>query len=144
VGPDGELDRPALATIVFADERARRDLEAIVHPEVRRLVEAGIAANTDTDRIVVIESPLLIETGMDRICDVVVVVAARPDARVERLMARGMDEEDARARMATQGSLEAALGAADVVLDNDGTPSELEAQVGRLWAGLLARAGGGG
>jgi dephospho-CoA kinase len=144
IGPDGQLDRPALATIVFADDEARRDLEAIVHPEVRRQISAGIAANAGTDRVVVLESPLLIETGMHRDCDVVVVVAADPDTRVARLVARGMDEADARARMAAQGSLEAASAAADVLLDNDGRPGELEAQVERLWEGLRTRAGSAG
>jgi dephospho-CoA kinase len=144
IGPDGQLDRPALATIVFADDEARRDLEAIVHPEVRRQISAGIAANAGTDRVVVLESPLLIETGMHRDCDVVVVVAADPDTRVARLVARGMDEADARARMAAQGSLEAASAAADVLLDNDGRPGELEAQVERLWGDLRTRAGSAG
>jgi dephospho-CoA kinase len=144
IGPDGQLDRPALATIVFADDEARRDLEAIVHPEVRRQISAGIAANAGTDRVVVLESPLLIETGMHRDCDVVVVVAADSDTRVARLVARGMDEADARARMAAQGSLEAASAAADVLLDNDGRPGELEAQVERLWGDLRTRAGSAG
>ena len=144
IGPDGQLDRPALAAIVFADDEARRDLEAIVHPEVRRRIAAGIAANAGTDRVVVLESPLLIETGMHRDCDVVVVVSADPDTRVARLVARGMDEADARARMAAQGSLEAASAAADVLLDNDGRPGELEAQVDRLREDLRTRAGGAG
>jgi dephospho-CoA kinase len=111
---------------------------------VRRQISAGIAANAGTDRVVVLESPLLIETGMHRDCDVVVVVAADPDTRVARLVARGMDEADARARMAAQGSLEAASAAADVLLDNDGRPGELEAQVERLWEGLRTRAGSAG
>jgi len=144
VGPDGQLDRPGLAAIVFADDGARRDLEAIVHPVVRRLIAAGIAANADTDRVVVLESPLLIEMGMQAVCDVVVVVAAHPDTRVARLVARGMDEADARARMAAQRPLESASAGVDVLLDNDGTPAELEAQVGRLWADLRTRAAGDG
>ncbi len=120
VGRDGQLDRPGLAAIVFADHGAR------------------------TDRVVVLESPLLIEMGMQAVCDVVVVVAAHPDTRVARLVARGMDEADARARMAAQRPLESASAGVDVLLDNDGTPAELEAQVGRLWADLRTRADGDG
>jgi dephospho-CoA kinase len=141
VGPDGQLDRPALAAIVFADIDARRDLEAIVHPEVRRRITAGIAANAGTDRIVVVESPLLIEMGVHRVCDVVIVVVADPDARISRLVARGMDEADARSRMAAQGSPEAALSVADRLLDNDGRLGELEAQVDRVWADLRTHTG---
>jgi dephospho-CoA kinase len=140
IGPDGELDRAALAAIVFADEAARHDLEWIVHPEVRRRITEGISANAGTDTVVVLESPLLIETGADRDCDVVVVVAAPAEAQIDRLIAAGMSEADARARMAAQSTLEQKAAQADVVLDNEGTLDELEAQMGSLWADLRARA----
>jgi dephospho-CoA kinase len=139
VGPDGQLDRPALASIVFDDERARRDLEAIVHPEVRRRIAEGIAANAGSDRVVVLESPLLIETGTDRECDLVVVIAAPVVTRVARLVARGMREDDARSRIAAQSTLLEQARVADILLDNEGTTAELEAQVDRLWADLQAR-----
>jgi dephospho-CoA kinase len=140
VGPDGELDRVALATLVFADEAARHDLESIVHPEVRRSIAERINANAGSDRVVVLESPLLIETGTDRDCDVVVVVAAPPEAQVSRLMSAGMNETDARARMAAQSTLEEKATQADVVLDNEGTIDELEAQMDSLWAEISDRA----
>ena len=139
LGPDGELDRPALASIVFGDERARKDLETIVHPEVRRRIAEGIAANAGGDRVVVLESPLLIETGTDRGCDLVVVIAAPVQTRVARLVARGMREDDARSRIAAQGTLDEQALVADILLDNGGTTAELEAQVDRLWADLQAR-----
>ena len=140
VGADGQLDRAALASIVFADERARKDLEAIVHPEVRRRIADGIAASAGSDRVLVLESPLLIETGSDLDCDAVVVIAAPLETRVERLVARGMDEGDARARVAAQSTLRQQARAADILLDNEGTPEELEEQVDGLWADLRARA----
>jgi dephospho-CoA kinase len=140
IGPDGELDRGALAAIVFADEAARHDLESIVHPEVRRRIAEGISANAETDTVVVLESPLLIETGADRDCDVVVVVAAPAEAQIDRLISAGMSETDARARMAAQSTLEEKAAQADVVLDNEGTLDELEAQMDTLWADLRARA----
>ena len=78
-GPDvvrnGELDRGKLAGIVFNDEDALRDLESIVHPEVRRMVEEGVSANAGTEAVVVLVNPLLIEMGTHRDCDVVVVVS---------------------------------------------------------------------
>ncbi|MDP9329631.1 MAG: dephospho-CoA kinase [Actinomycetota bacterium] len=140
IGSDGELNREALAAIVFADEAARHDLESIVHPEVRRRIGEGISANAGTDTVVVLESPLLIETGADRDCDVVVVVAAPAETQIDRLTAAGMSETDARARMAAQSTLEEKAAQADVVLDNEGTLDELEAQMDSLWADLRSRA----
>jgi dephospho-CoA kinase len=141
VAPDGELDRAALAAIVFNDEAALRDLEAIVHPEVRRMIEQGVSDNAATDRVVVLVNPLLIEMGTHRDCDVVVVVSASPETQLERVIARGMDRQDAEARMANQLPVDERAAHADVLLDNDGGLAELERQVDRLWATLRERAG---
>jgi len=141
VGPDGELDRAKLAAIVFNDERSLRDLEAIVHPEVRRMVEEGLSDNAGTDRVVVLVNPLLIEMGTHRDCDVVVVVSTSAQTQLDRVVARGMDREDAEARMANQLPLAERATYADVLLDNDGDFVALERQVDRLWRDLRARAG---
>jgi dephospho-CoA kinase len=85
-------------------------------------------------------NPLLIEMGTHRDCDVVVVVSASPDTQVARSVARGMDEADVRARIAAQLPLDERALMADVLLDNDGTLTELEAEVGVLWHDLAARA----
>jgi dephospho-CoA kinase len=138
VGPDGELDRPKLATIVFHDPEALGDLEAIVHPEVRRLMTDGIVENADSDRVVVLVNPLLIEMGTHRDCDLVVVISATPETQVARSVARGMDEDDARARLAAQMPLEERSRHADVLLDNEGTLDELRAQVEELWPRLAS------
>ena len=140
VAPDGELDRPALASIVFADPDALRELEAIVHPEVRRLIAEGITASAGTDRVVVLVNPLLIEMGTHRDCDVVVLVSATSDTQVSRSVARGMEASDVRARMAAQMPLEERARHADVILDNEGALGELEAEVEVLWKDLQARA----
>jgi dephospho-CoA kinase len=142
VSSDGDLDRAKLASIVFHDPDALRDLEAIVHPEVRRMIEDGVAASIGTDRVVVLANPLLIEMGTHRDCDVVVVVSAAAETQIARSVARGMDEGDARARMANQLSLEDRAAHADVILDNEGAIAELERQVDRLWAELAAKATG--
>ena len=144
VGADGELDRAKLASIVFNDEPALRDLEAIVHPEVRRMVEEGVSANAGTDRVVVLVNPLLIEMGTHRDCDVVVVVSASPQAQLERVVARGMARGDAAARMANQLPMDERARHADVLLDNDGDLAQLERQVDRLWADLRRRADAAG
>jgi dephospho-CoA kinase len=138
--PDGSLDRARLAEIVFDDDDARRDLEAIVHPRVRLRIAEAVAALTDSDAVVVVDSPLLIETGGHESFPMVVVVTAPDEARIARLTARGMGERDARARMTAQMPLKDKAAHADVLLDNGGSETELEAQVDRLWADLRERA----
>lgn len=141
LAPGGELDREALASVVFADPAARRDLEAIVHPEVRRLFAEGSDAYRDTDRVVVLSAPLLVETGMHSAFDVLVVVAVPVSVQVERLMRdRGMSEAAVRARIDAQAPLEDKAAVADILLDNEGSPEELARQIDRIWADLVARA----
>jgi dephospho-CoA kinase len=141
LAPGGELDREALASIVFADPSARRDLEQIVHPEVRRLFAEGSEAYRDTDRIVVFSAPLLVESGMHTAFEILVVVSATVGTQIERLMRqRGMSEAATRARIDAQAPLEDKAAVADFLVDNEGTLAELESQVERLWHDLSARA----
>ena len=141
LAPGGELDREALASIVFADPSARRDLEQIVHPEVRRLFAEGSEAYRDTDRIVVFSAPLLVESGMHTAFEILVVVSATVATQIERLMRqRGMSEASIRARIDAQAPLEDKAAVADFLVDNGGTLAELESQVERLWHDLSARA----
>jgi dephospho-CoA kinase len=140
LAPGGELDREALASIVFADPSARRDLEQIVHPEVRRLFAEGSEAYRDTDRIVVFSAPLLVESGMHTAFEILVVVSATVATQIERLMRqRGMSEAAIRARIEAQAPLEDKAAVADFLVDNEGTLAELESQVERLWHDLSAR-----
>jgi dephospho-CoA kinase len=140
LAPGGELDREALASIVFADPSARRDLEEIVHPEVRRLFAEGSEAYRDTDRVVVFSAPLLVETGMHTAFETLVVVSATVATQIERLMRqRGMSESSIRARIEAQAPLEDKAAVADFLVDNEGTLDELESQVDRLWNDLSAR-----
>jgi len=138
VAPDGGLDRSALASIVFADPGRRAQLEAIVHPAVARRVAEIAATHAETDDVVVLDSPLLIETGRHRDVELVIVVSAETDTQIQRLVTRGMDEADARARLASQMPLAEKAEVADVVLDNEGTLDDLEGQVDRLWSDLSA------
>jgi dephospho-CoA kinase len=139
--PDGALDRPALAAVVFADAEARRRLDGIVHPLVRARA-AEVVAAAPPDAVVVQDVPLLVETGQAGSYDLVLVVEADLDTRVRRLVGRGVSEEDARARIAAQATDEQRRAVADVVLDNSGTVEELEAQVERFWAERVAPAVG--
>lgn len=143
LAPGGDLDREALASIVFADPAARRDLEAIVHPEVRRMFAEGTEEHRGSDRVVVFSAPLLVETGMHTAFEVLVVVSTTVDTQVQRLMRdRGMSEAAVKARIAAQAPLEDKAAVADVLIDNEGSLDELEGQVERTWIDLAARAGG--
>ena len=135
---DGSLDREALGKIVFADPAARRRLEGITHPLIRAET-ARRFTGLPPDAVVVHDIPLLVEAGMGGGYDVVVVVEAPRELRLERLALRGLPREQAEARMANQATDEARRAVADVVLDNSGTLDDLHAQVDALWSDLVAR-----
>jgi dephospho-CoA kinase len=139
VRADGTLDRAAVAAIVFNDEAARKDLEAIVHPAVgARMIEL-IAAHSGSDAIVVYDVPLLVESGKTGY-GAVLVVDVDPDVAVARLVAhRGFTEADAKARIANQASREARRAVADVVIDNSGTIEDLRARIDEVWPWLEER-----
>jgi dephospho-CoA kinase len=138
LGPDGELDRPALGRLVFGDEDRRARLNAIVHPLVRRRA-AELVAAAPAGTVVVQDVPLLVETGQADRYDLVVVVEAPAELRAERLARdRGMSPGEARSRMAAQATDQQRRAAADVVLVNDGDLDQLRAEVDRLWRERVA------
>jgi len=133
---DGELDRPRLAALVFADPAALADLNALVHPAVGVELVRRIEAARGTDAVVVLDSPLLAEHPRDGMA-ATIVVDVPIETAVERLVhQRGMTEADARARIARQISRDERLATADRVIDNSGDRAALEAQVDDLWAWL--------
>ena len=136
VGRDGTLDRSALGAIVFADPEARSRLNAIVHPIVLRLAEDAEAAVRTDDRgaVVVHDIPLLVETGQAADFDLVLVVRASEEVRVERLMReRGLSRAQALARIRAQATDEDRLAAATVVLAGGSTVHDLRRQVDTFW-----------
>ncbi|MEU9748605.1 dephospho-CoA kinase [Streptomyces niveus] len=137
---DGRLDRPKLGALVFADDDKRATLNAIVHPLVRaRSVELESAAGEED--IVVHDVPLLVESELTGLYDMVVVVDASPGTQLDRLVRlRGMAESEARSRMAAQATRERRTAAADLVIDNDGPLEKLEPQVRAVWERLVERA----
>lgn len=135
--PDGRLDREALASVVFADDRARSELNAIMHPAVGALMAQRLTALAATDEIAVLDIPLLVEGGArDRYPVAGVLVIDSPvDLAVERLVAhRAMDRADAERRMAAQASRSERLAQADYIIVNIGTLAELALMVDRAWA----------
>ena len=138
--PSGALDRQKLAGIVFADPDARRDLEAIVHPEVRRATEEWFSAlDPRLHAWALADIPLLYETGRNRDFDAVIVVACDPETQVRRVIERdGLSEHDAGQRLAAQLPIAEKVAQADYVIHTEGTLDETDEQVRRLWKLLAA------
>ena len=140
---DGSLDRAAVAAIVFGDAPEARaalaDLNGIVHPAMQDQIKRQIVAQADTDRVVVLDFPLLTENPREGLA-AWIVVDIDPEIAVRRLVEqRGMDEQDARRRIASQPSREQRLARATHVIQNDGDLAELSRQVEDLWEDLQVR-----
>jgi dephospho-CoA kinase len=134
VGPDGTLDRAAVADIVFGDPEALADLNRIVHPAVGAEIVQRLDELSPTEAVVVLDVPLLVESTRGYPLAGLIVVDVDPDIAVERLaMQRGMREEDARARISQQASREERRARADVVIDNRGTFDDLARKVEAVW-----------
>jgi dephospho-CoA kinase len=139
IAADGELDRPALAAVVFSDAAAREELNLIVHPVVR-VLGAAIEAAAGPEQIVVHDVPLLFEAGFYRACDANVLVVADKETRIERIIARSnMDVGEIERRMAAQIEPQRAVELADYTIDNDGTLAALDDAVSEVYADLLER-----
>lgn len=129
----GHLDRAALAETVFGDAQALADLNSIVHPAVGLEMMRQIDAQRETDSVVVLDVPLLVENPRTGLCGVL-VVDLDPDIAVERLVSqRGLSEADARARVARQSTRSVRRAAADWIIDNSGSRLDLARQVSQAW-----------
>jgi dephospho-CoA kinase len=142
VGADGRLDRPALAAIVFNDAEALTDLNKIVHPMVGQQILERMQALAETDTVVILDVPLLVESGRSDMAGMI-VVDCPVETAVARAVGRGGDEADVRARIAKQATREERLAKADVVIDNSGSLDDLRAEVDRVWAWVQQLAQGG-
>ncbi|CEH31697.1 dephospho-CoA kinase [Aneurinibacillus migulanus] len=134
-----ELDRVKLGSLVFSDEQARLDLNAIVHPAVRgRMRQLTKEAQEEGIGLIVLDIPLLYESKLEYMVEKVVVVYCTVNQQLERLMKRnGFDEEEAQRRIASQMFIEDKRLRADYVIDNSGTLTETEQQVDELVGRLL-------
>jgi dephospho-CoA kinase len=133
---NGDIDRKKLAEIVFSDEQARKDLEAIVHPRVQALFAEAVA-DLDHDDILIYEIPLLVETGAAEKFDHVITVESEIELRKQRLLKKGLYISQIEKRMASQASEEARTAVADSVIRNDGDEDSLLRQVENLWESVL-------
>lgn len=140
IAADGSLDRAAVAAIVFGTDDASRqalaDLNGIVHPALQREIRARIEAERDTDRVVILDFPLLAENPRDDL-DATIVIDVDPEVAVARLVEfRSMDADDARRRIANQASREQRLAIATHVIDNSGDLPALRSQVEAVWSAI--------
>lgn len=140
IAADGSLDRAAVAAIVFGSDdpsrQALADLNGIVHPALQREIRARIEAERDTDRIVILDFPLLAENPRDDL-DATIVIDVDPEIAVARLVEfRSMDADDARRRIANQASRDQRLAIATHVIDNSGALEALASQVETVWASI--------
>lgn len=136
--PDGEIDRPALAAIVFSDPQARADLNRITHPHIisamQRSVDSFRNAPPAPDSVMALEIPLLFETGLEGMVDEVVVVAAEPETQQSRLTTRSrLSAEEARQRIAAQMPIRLKVERADRVIWNSGSLDDLRGLVRAVW-----------
>jgi dephospho-CoA kinase len=137
--PDGRLDRQAVADLVFGDKEQLEALGKIVHPRVQEELMRRVAELSETNEVVILDIPLLAESGWEGLVGTI-VVDLEPEIAVERLVTqRGFSESDARARIANQASREDRLATAAWVVDNSGDPDALDPQLTTLWADLVAR-----
>ncbi len=144
--PHGEIDRRRLGRIVFSDENARRDLEAIIHPAVYaaieqwfgRLAHHASGPSSPPARLGIADVPLLYETGRAGDFDRVIVVACPPALQLTRLMARNaLSETEARQRIAAQLPIDDKVRWADYVIDTGGTTAETDGRVNKLWTSVI-------
>jgi dephospho-CoA kinase len=134
---NGDINRKALAEIVFSDPDSKRDLEDIIHPRVQKLFAQAVIDNEPAGNLIY-EIPLLVETDAANKFDFVVTVEADEELRIERLLARGMFISDIKARLANQAPSKARIDIADAVIVNDGDEDHLLRQVENLWEGQIA------
>lgn len=142
LGPDGHVDRGQLARIVFADStdgpREREYLEQLTHPEIGRLLaEQAEVIRAAGTAVAVLDAPLLLESGWDRLCEKLIFVDAPREARAARALARGWSKEDFVVREGAQESLALKRARADVTVDNSGSPEQAQVQVEHLWQSLV-------
>ena len=136
---DGDIDRKALAEIIFSDLSAKQDLEEIVHPRVRELF-AEVVSDLQPGEVLIYEIPLLVESSSAKNFDLVITVEADLDIRKDRLRKRGMFISEIERRIASQASREEREALADFVIINDGDEDQLLRAVENLWEELPSQA----
>lgn len=135
VAADGTLDRAEVASIVFGDKAELAAINQMVHPAVKVETKARVETHAGSDRVVILDIPLLVETGNRHGATAVIVIDCPTEVAVQRLMTfRGFNQSDAEARIAAEATHEARLALADFVIDNGSDLAALDAEVDRCWA----------
>jgi len=138
--PDGTLNRPYVASLVFSKRHLQRQLNAIVHPHVKQELERRVAQYGGRLPFVLIEAALIYEAGLETMLDAVVVVDAEPEVRIRRVVERDrVRPEEVHRRMKAQWSQQEKLRRADYIISNNGSLQELETAVGFLYNLFLQR-----
>ena len=132
---NGDIDRRALGELIFKNPDAKKKLESIIHPYVRRAFEDAVAS-LKADETLVYEIPLLVETGAQDRFDIVVTVESLLENRISRLKERGMHISEIEGRIASQATREQRIEVADFLIENDGSEDELLRQVESIWDSL--------
>ena len=132
---NGDIDRRVLGEVIFKDPEAKKKLESIIHPFVRREFDDAVAS-LKSDETLVYEIPLLVETGGQDRFDVVVTVESSLENRIARLRQRGMHISEIEGRIAAQATREQRIEVADFLIENDGSEDELLRQVENIWDSL--------
>lgn len=132
---DGNIDRRALGELIFKDPTAKKQLENIIHPFVRKEFEEAVAS-LKGDQVLVYEIPLLVETGAQERFDVVITVESEMENRIARLRGRGMHISEIEGRIAAQATREQRIEVSDFLIENDGSEDELLRQVENIWDSL--------
>ncbi len=143
LAPDGTLNRQAVADIVFNDPEQLKALNAIVHPKVGAEIDGRIEAQRDTDNVVILDVPLLVESKAYE-TEGVIVVDTDPEIAVQRLVEfRGFNADDARARMKLQATREERRAVAAFIVPNDGTQEDLMAHIDDCWTWIQSKRNAG-
>ncbi len=139
---DGKIDRKKLAAIVFSDRKKLKQLERIIHPVVRKKIqqEVKLEERRGEYKVIVIEVPLLFESGINRDVDFTVVVKSKLSQQIARAVKHiPMTTEEARRRIKNQMPLKDKIRLADIIIDNSENKQKTKKQVGRLWQKLLIK-----
>ena len=143
LAPDGTLKRQAVADIVFNDPEQLKALNAIVHPKVGAEIDGRIEAQRDTDNVVILDVPLLVESKAYE-TEGIIVVDTDPEIAVQRLVEfRGFNADDARARMKLQATREERRAVAAFIVPNDGTQEDLMAHIDDCWTWIQSKRNAG-
>jgi dephospho-CoA kinase len=133
---NGDIDRKALASKIFGNDEKKKQLEAIIHPRVKSAFDEATSLLGEDD-VMVYEVPLIVEAKVQDRFDYIITVESSLENRLQRLKGRGLSLSESEARISAQATSEQRRAIADYVIENDGTPAQLFAQIERIWSDVI-------